>query len=169
VLAKRFGIDPAPGLADLLTGASQAPEAIRTVLLPPAPSGNGAAESEAGKAGATLSVITAGSEHQRPAELLASPTFTDFVSVLSRTHDLVVLDSTPLLAVSDSLDLVEQVEAVVLCVRSNQTTRDQLLAALEALQGLPPRATGVVVTGVDAGDEGDYGSYAYSYAGYYRR
>ena len=66
--------------------------------------------------------------------------------------------------VTDALDLIEHSDAIVLCVRANQTTRDQLRAATDALRRLPERPTGIVVTGITHGTEGDYGYYGYTRA-----
>jgi hypothetical protein len=71
--------------------------------------------------------------------------------------------------VTDALDLIEHSDAVVLCARANQTTRDQLRAAIDALRRLPERPTGVVVTGITDNTEGDYGSYGYTQAQSRRR
>jgi len=75
-----------------------------------------------------------------------------------------VLDCTPLLSVGDALQLVPRVDGVVLCVRAEQTTREQARAARQALEHFPDRPIGVVVTGVKPGHELDYGYYSYAYA-----
>jgi Mrp family chromosome partitioning ATPase len=111
-----------------------------------------------------MDVVLAGSGALRPAELLGSSAFSDFLAVLSRSYGMVFVDSPPLLSVADPLNLVTQVDAIVLCARANQTTRDQLRAALDMLGQMPPRPTGIVVTGVEPADAGEYGAYAYEYA-----
>jgi hypothetical protein len=59
---------------------------------------------------------------------------------------------------------VPRVDGVVLCVRADQTTREQARAARQALEHFPDRPIGVVVTGVKPGHELDYGYYSYAYA-----
>lgn len=160
VLAKWLELDSSPGLVDYLAGSASPPEVIRGRALAPA-AGNGAGDSE--QEPRVLSTIVAGKPPPRPAELLNSRRFADFAAVLSRSYDLVIFDSPPLLPVTDALDLVAHSDAVLLCVRAGKTTRDQLKAATDALSRLPERPTGYVVTGVTQESEGDYGYHRYSY------
>jgi capsular exopolysaccharide synthesis family protein len=159
-LAEWLDLDPSPGLVDYLAGNASPPEVIRGRALAPA-AGNGAGDSE--QEPRVLSTIVAGKPPPRPAELLNSRRFADFTAVLSRSYDLVIFDSPPLLPVTDALDLVAHSDAVLLCVRAGKTTRDQLQAATDALRRLPERPTGYVVTGVTQETEGDYGYHRYTY------
>ena len=104
------------------------------------------------------------SRRRGPAELLQSKRFSDLAATASQAYDLVIFDAPPLLPVTDALDLIEHADSIVLCARANQTTRDQLRAALDALKRLPERPTGIVVTGITHGTEGDYGYYGYPQA-----
>jgi Mrp family chromosome partitioning ATPase len=113
---------------------------------------------------ARLSVIPAGSTVPWPAELLSSTRFAEFVRDVSDVYDLIVFDSAPLLSVVDTLELAKHVDGIAMCVRSDQTTRDQLRSASEALSRLPSRPTGLVATGVSRATEGEYGYYNYAYA-----
>jgi len=154
-MAKRLGCEPGPGLSDYLIGQAGPGEVVQKVPL---------AESQNGTAAPTLVAITAGSPTPRPAELLASKRFAAFLDQVREAYDVVVLDCTPLLSVGDALQLVPRVDGVVLCVRAEQTTREQARAARQALEHFPDRPIGVVVTGVKPGHELDYGYYSYAYA-----
>jgi succinoglycan biosynthesis transport protein ExoP len=150
-----LGCEPGPGLSDYLVGQAGPGEVVQKVAL---------AESQNGTAAPTLVAITAGSPTPRPAELLASKRFAAFLDQVREAYDVVVLDCTPLLSVGDALQLVPRVDGVVLCVRAEQTTREQARAARQALEHFPDRPIGVVVTGVKPGHELDYGYYSYAYA-----
>ena len=158
-LAKRFGLNSSPGLTDYLVGQAEPGDVLQPVSLGVGPSANGA-EPASGK----FVCIAAGTPSPQPAELLGSQRFKAFLEQVSSAYDIVVLDTCPLLSVVDTLELVPSVDGLVLCVRASRTTRDQARAARAALDHIPPRPTGVVITGVRSGDEGDYGYYSYAYA-----
>jgi capsular exopolysaccharide synthesis family protein len=155
-MAKRLGAEVGPGLSDYLIGQATPAEVVQRIPLAP--------ESQNGAGAPTLVAITAGSPTPRPAELLASKRFGAFLEQVRDAYDVVVLDSTPLLSVGDALQIVPRVDGVVLCVRAEQTTREQARAARQALEHFPDRPIGVVVTGVKPGHELDYGYYSYAYA-----
>lgn len=159
-LAKRFGLNTSPGLTDYLVGNAEPREVLQAVTLGVGTAANGAETSGGGQ----VVCIAAGTATPQPAELLGSQRFVTFLEQVSSAYDIVVLDTCPLLSVVDTLELVPRVDGLVLCVRASRTTRDQARAARAALEHIPPRPTGVVITGVRAGDEGDYGYYSYAYA-----
>ena len=153
-MAKRLGAKAGPGLSDYLIGQATPAEVVQRIPL---------TQNEDAQV-PTLVAITAGSPTPRPAELLASKRFGAFLEQVREAYDIVVLDSTPLLSVGDALQIVPRVDGVVLCVRADQTTREQARAARQALEHFPERPLGVVVTGVKPGHELDYGYYSYAYA-----
>ena len=146
VLAEGFELDPSPGLIDYLSGDVEASDLRRSVMVE-------------GPTAQPLSVVPAGAPTPQPAELLGSPRFDKFLDEIAREHELVVLDCPPLLPVGDTLSIVPKVEGVILCVRLGQTTRDQAIAAKDALRRLPERPAGLVLTGSRPGSEYDYSGY----------
>lgn len=163
-LAERFGLEPSPGLTDYLAGRVGPQDILQTVTRHQ-PTLIGDEESVAtDDADPQLVCIVAGSPTPRPAELLGSERFASFIEQVSEVYDLVVVDTSPLLSVVDTLEVLPKIDGVIMCVRAAQTTRDQAHAAKTALSHLPQRPTGVVVTGVRPGDDTDYGYYSYSYA-----
>ncbi|MEX2196005.1 MAG: polysaccharide biosynthesis tyrosine autokinase [Thermoleophilaceae bacterium] len=162
-LAERLGLQRTPGLTDYLTEQVSPQEVLQGVPVTTGETnGNGAAAPMPGAE--ELVCITAGSPVPRPADILASKRFRDFLKEVSEAYDVVVLDTSPLLSVSDTLELIPNVDGVVLCIRAGRTRRDEAKAAKEALDHLPDRPTGLVVTGIKPGDEADYGYYSSSYA-----
>ena len=158
-IAPRLGLERGPGLSDYLAGHAEPKDILQTVAVTPPPiNGSGPAEAN------TVVVITAGTATGQPAELLSSKRFSAFLDEVGAAYDIVVVDSSPLLPVVDTLELVPQVDGVVLCVRASKTTRDQARAARSALGHLPDRPVGVVVTGVRSGDADEYGYYGYAYS-----
>ncbi len=151
-LAGRLDTAPSPGLADLLTGTAHPRDAIRRLERGP----------DSSDPAGGLDFIPAGEASGASFESLGSPAFRDLLAVLSRSYDQVILDTTPILAVADTLHVVPLVDAIVLCARSSRTTRDQLRAAKAALDRFPARPTGVVLTGIASSDAAHYGD---SYAG----
>ncbi len=146
-LADRLGINPSPGLSDYLAGNARPDEVLQTVsanaMERPA-NDNG---SEPTESPARFVCITAGSL-PRPAELLATERFRAFIGQVRDVYDCVIIDTSPLLAVVDTLELLPLVDGVAICVRAAKTTRDHAAAMKEALGRTRERPTGVVLTGV---------------------
>ena len=152
VLAERLGVEPVPGLTNFLEGEVRPNEVLRSVSV----TGREAVD--------VLPLIPAGDNAFQPAEAIASAPFSSFLEQVTKAYDLVVFDSAPLLPVGDTLELIPQVDGILLCVRLDQTTRQQARAASEALKHLPEKPTGLVVTGVQRGSDDDYYGYYSSYA-----
>jgi tyrosine-protein kinase len=161
-VADRFGLPDGPGLAEYLAGKAEPKEVLRKIVLAPSSDGNGnGAKPEADAGAPSLMCITAGTAPPRPAEMLGSQKFATFLEEVRDAYDFVALDSSPLLSVSDTLELVPRVDAVILCIRAAQTTQEQARAA--AIERLPDKPTALVVTGIKPGEAENYGYYSYAY------
>jgi non-specific protein-tyrosine kinase len=161
VFAERFGLPAQPGLTDWAAGQVPPGEIVQQVQVERTTSGgtNGAkAQPELTRA-RPLNVIVAGSWVPRPAELLGSDRFQGFLEQVSSVYEMVILDCAPLLPVGDTLELIPQVDAALVCIRLDQTTQEQALAAKGAIEHFPSRPIGVVITGVRPGREGYYYGY----------
>lgn len=134
----------APGLSDYLTGQSDA--GIQTLV------------QSTGQE--NLFLIASGSPVPNPNELLCSAKMTELVRQLEAHYDMVLLDSPPLLLLSDSAVLSQAVEGVLLTARTGYTDRD-LLLEVKKLDYLKPRLLGVALIGKQGGDS--YGRYGYKY------
>jgi polysaccharide biosynthesis transport protein len=109
-----------------------------------------------------LSVVTTGPIPPNPAELLHSEAFARLLAELRERFDLVVIDSPPVLPVTDATVLSTAVDGSVLVVRALVTRRDLARRAARALRDVGGHIVGVVLNGVDL--EGDPYGYRYYYA-----
>jgi succinoglycan biosynthesis transport protein ExoP len=114
---------------------------------------------------AGLSVISAGHRVPNPLELLASGWFHKFVRAVRQQFDRVIIDSAPVNAVSDSLLVAKEVEAVCLVVRYGHTSRNAAARAVEKLRDAEANLGGYVLNGVPA-DARLAAYYGYSAGGY---
>lgn len=163
-VAQRLGIERSPGLSDYLVGEKASTEIARRIQLTEPSSSNGNAPGEEGRAhdGLSVTVIPAGSPTGHAAELLGSRRFKQLIEQVMTAYDMVIMDSSPLLPVADTLEMLPSAEAAVLCARESRTKREEAAAASRALERFPNLPVGVVITGVTPG-RGDYELYAYSY------
>jgi capsular exopolysaccharide synthesis family protein len=162
-LASRLQLRPNPGLSNYLLGTASPSELVQVARLDSmwdSPSQNGSAPE---KPSAELLFVSAGPAVAQSTELLASPRFEDMLRDVRTVYDAVVIDSSPLLPVADTLPLIAAADAVVLCVRTTRATTDQVAAAKAILRRFPSRPTGIVLTGVRRGSESDYGYYGHRY------
>jgi Mrp family chromosome partitioning ATPase len=94
---------------------------------------------------------------------LGSERFREFLEQVTHAYDAVVLDTAPVLAVADTLELLPNADATLLCVRATQTTHEEIRAVGSALERLPDLQIALLVTGVPHRSEHDFGSYSYAY------
>lgn len=114
--------------------------------------------------GGRLRVLPAGPPPPNPSELLASQRMKQLLDELTDMSDLVIVDSTPLLTVSDSLPLIEMVSGVVVVARLNETTKDSVRRLERVVSTANGTLLGSVATG--ATTVGLYGRYGYGGYGY---
>jgi Mrp family chromosome partitioning ATPase len=102
-----------------------------------------------------LRLLTSGPLPPNPAELLASPRLANCLQHLTTEADIVVIDSPPVLVVSDPLSLASRVDATMLVVNTQRTRTGSLQRTTEALNRSGTRILGAVLNnvrlGVDAG------------------
>lgn len=111
-----------------------------------------------------LHLIPAGPLPPNPAEILHSESFTRFLRALRDRYDCVIIDSPPVVAVTDAAVLSTSVDGTVLVVRAFQTSKDMARRASRALADVGVRLVGTVLNGVDVDRDG----YAYGYYYYHR-
>lgn len=141
-----FGLSPSVGLANILAGKATLSEAIQASVVP------------------GLFVLAAGAVPPNPAELLTSPRFKELLDQL-RVYDFVLVDTPPLLAVTDPSVVASHVDGVLLVVRtSRKSDGPNAERSMEMLSALGAQVMGVVVNGVNPA--GRFGAYTYRSYGY---
>lgn len=96
-----------------------------------------------------LTVVTRGPLAPNPGEMLASRSMEELLMRWREEYDHVILDTSPILAVSDTLSLAPMVDASLLLVRSGVTRKKALLRTRDQLLRIQARLLGVVVNDVD--------------------
>lgn len=135
-LHRLLEVPQTPGLSDLLVGGAALTETIRATRIP------------------GLFVIPAGLAPANPAELLFSPRFTQALAALGERFAHIVVDTPPMLGVSDALVLAPRVEGVILVLRHGRTGRDAAQRAVQMLGSVRARLLGVVLNHADARSTG---------------
>jgi capsular exopolysaccharide synthesis family protein len=97
-----------------------------------------------------LDLITAGPAPSHPSELLNNAKFAQMIQKLSATYDLILLDSPPVMVVTDSLVLAALSDLTLLVVRAEKTHRRMAEETRDSLAGVGARVFGAVVNGVPA-------------------
>jgi polysaccharide biosynthesis transport protein len=145
---KTLGMGPKTGLSNVLTGNATLQQAVaRSSILP------------------TLFVLTAGTPPPNPAELLASSNMRDILAELREQYDHIIVDTPPTLSVTDAVVMSTRADAVVLVIRSGQTTKQALRRARDLLMQVNARVAGVLLNAVDLTSPDYY--YYYEYQGKY--
>jgi Mrp family chromosome partitioning ATPase/capsular polysaccharide biosynthesis protein len=151
---RMLDIDSEAGLAHVLSGASQLDEALQELPL------NGASASSNGSttprslggaqaAGGALAVLTAGMEPANPAAALGTERMQEVLFRTEEQFDVVLIDSPPVLAVSDALPLLATADGVLLVTRMGVTTRDSIQRLMAELARVPDvELIGVVANAV---------------------
>jgi capsular exopolysaccharide synthesis family protein len=115
----------------------------------------------------TLYLLSAGSRAPNPAELLCSIKMEKLVQILRQKFDHVIIDSPPILPITDATIISTLVDGVIMVVESDKTSRAALNRACRVMEHSGGRIVGTVFNKVDTRRDGYYG-YRY-YHGYYTR
>ena len=146
---KLTGVDNETGLVDLLRGEVEIDDAIQSTSVP------------------DFFVLPCGKRPKDPAELLAKPQFEQLLQVLRERYDYVIVDTPPVLAVTDPCGVAARVDGVIVCMRLSRHTRDLGRRTIEQLRDVGATLTGIVINGVEERDAYGYGNYRYSDYRYY--
>lgn len=140
---KLFGLDNSVGVNSVISGEVELLDAIQPTDVP------------------DLFILPCGPKPGNPCELLTSRKFEDLLAVLREQFDFVIIDTPPLLAVTDPSAVAARVDGVLLTIRISKRTRNEALRATELLATMGANTIGVIVNGV-----GNDRGYGYSYTQY---
>jgi len=130
------------GLSNVLTGGAKISDAIHTTVQP------------------NLFIMPAGLVPPHPSELLSSSLMHDLLMKWREEYDHVIVDSPPVISVTDAVILSVQTDAVLLIIRSGQTTAAHVRRTRNLLQSVKANVLGVVVNAADLASP-DYYYYYY--------
>ena len=136
-----FGVSKTPGLIDYLFDECKLEDIIRVSEVK------------------NLSYITSGTIPPNPAEMLGSQQLENFLADMKKIYDLIIIDSPPVVAVTDSEILSRKVDGTLLIVSSEMTETDMLKRAVELLRSDNAVLIGTVLNNF---------SYKAGYASYYK-
>ena len=136
-----------PGLTDLLIGDVELREAVRPNVLP------------------NLDVLPSGPFPPNPSELLNSKKMQELLKKFEGTYNHIILDSPPILAVTDSAILGTHTDGLVLVLRSGETEQRAAERAVDQVRRVGVRVFGAVLNEVASTtvEESYYMQYYYSY------
>ncbi len=139
---KIFGLGNSIGLSTFLSGESDI-NILQKGLIP------------------NLNILTSGPISPNPSELLSSDKMIELMESVYKKFDVVVVDSSPIMAVTDSLILSKVVDGTILVVKSGKTTYDVTRRGLKSLNDIGANILGLIVNGLDIKRSG-YNYYSYS-------
>lgn len=148
---KLFGLDNSSGVTSIIYGDTAWQDAARVII----PGG--------------LSVLPAGPIPHNPAELLTSEQFPQLIDTLKAEFDFVLIDTPPLLAVTDPAIVGSHVDLMYLVMRIRKGARTNAQEARKIIAAMGGNLAGVVINGLRRQDQKSYnygGRYGYQYGGY---
>lgn len=107
-----------------------------------------------------LDILPSGPIPPNPAELLASKHMEELLNEAKEIYDIIILDTPPVLAVSDAQILSNRVDASVLVVSSGRTEQEAAKKAKDVLNAGKGKLIGVVLNGVKKAENQHYYYYA---------
>jgi capsular exopolysaccharide synthesis family protein len=138
-----FGKSYKPGLTELLVGHAAFADVIRSTKVE------------------NLFVMPAGERAPNPAELLTKIAIREVIKTALKTYDRVIIDTAPVLAVSDTLMIADEVRTVCLAVRSGMTPRGAVERACKLLADAGNVPAGLVMNRMPVSSSGYYYYYGH--------
>jgi capsular exopolysaccharide synthesis family protein len=144
-LHHRFGLSGKLGLSTILSGQTTLENSVQHVAEVPG-----------------LDILASGPVPPFPTEMLSSQTMTELLKLAGEKYTYVVLDSPPVLSVTDGVLLSRQVDAVILVVRHGKSSKHVVRRGRDLLVRSGAPLAGIVLNAVDLNAPEYYGYYGYN-------
>jgi capsular exopolysaccharide synthesis family protein len=141
----RFGLNGKVGVTTLLTGSTTLENTVQRVAEVP-----------------NLHILPSGPVPPFPTEMLTSQAMDDLLEQCGKLYTHVVIDSPPILSVTDSILLARKANAVALVIRHGKSSKHVVRRARDLLLRAGAPITGIVLNAVDLNAPEYYGYYGYS-------
>lgn len=146
---KIFGYGKVEGLSELLSRSTEPSDLVLSTSVD------------------SLHLLPAGNVPANPAELLSTVRFSEMLFLFRDQYDYVLVDTPPLLSVTDPSIVSAYVDGICLVINLTKHARTEALRSREILSALGANLLGVVVNAV-SNKQGGYYTYDYQYENYYR-
>ncbi|HEX9727805.1 MAG TPA: polysaccharide biosynthesis tyrosine autokinase [Gemmatimonadales bacterium] len=140
---RTFALVQDPGLTDVLVGRAVTREAVRPEVAP------------------NLDILPSGSSPPNPSELLGSDAMHTLIAELRREYEYIIIDTPPVLPVTDATVVAAATDATILTIRSGDTEETSARRALDQLRRINARVAGAVLNGVSTAKDRSYTYYTY--------
>lgn len=144
-----FGVSAEVGVAQVIVDEAPLSQAIKVTAQP------------------NLDILPCGPRPNNPAELLSSPRFRELLAELRSMYDFVIVDTPPLLAVTDPATVAPCVDGVLVTIRLSKSGRPNAKRAIDQVTAVGGRVIGIVVNGVGGARRYGYGYGGKNYSNYY--
>jgi succinoglycan biosynthesis transport protein ExoP len=160
-IAAFFGLKGRPGLTEVALGRMRLDEAVAKV--PVVDESELELRAGNGSVRGMLDVLPSGPLPPNPPEFLSQAGLSDVLAQVTERADLVLIDATPLLDLSDAMALAGRVDALLVVTRMDNLHRSVLDEMNRVLSSVPVIKLGFVLTGTKADAGYGYGGYGYDY------
>jgi len=146
-LHKSLGVSKNRGLTNLILGDAKIEDVVKSTDIP------------------NMFVLPCGPQPPNPAELLLTNRFKQVLAELEARYDFILLDSPPVLAVTDAVVLARMSSGVMLVAQAGKTQLDDVAHTARKFRDVDAPILGMILNDMDMSDR-RYGYYYYSYGNY---
>jgi capsular exopolysaccharide synthesis family protein len=160
-IARVFGLNKEPGVTEVIVGNHAWRDVIRTVT-DIVTGGMGMEDILQTQGIGNLHIITSGSIPPNPTELLNSRAMGEFIDEIKEEYDVVLIDSPPVLHVTDAAILGKKVDGTLVVYKAGEVARTSLKRSTSLLRSVGIELLGVVLNGIRAEMSSDFHDMGYN-------